>query len=186
MKNNKNLLGILCILLCEILFGFSYLFTKNITNSVSPINLLSWRFFFAFILMNICVAAGLVKVNFKNKSILKLTGIAIFHPILYFVGETYGITMTTASKSSAIIASLPLVTILLSAIIMKKLPAKHQALGVGITFTGIIIINMSKGIEVVLNPWGYLALFLAIVSYSLYSVFAEMSTEFSSTEKLTQ
>ena len=133
--------------------------------------------------MNICVAAGLVKVNFKNKSILKLTGIAIFHPILYFVGETYGITMTTASKSSAIIASLPLVTILLSAIIMKKLPAKHQALGVGITFTGIIIINMSKGIEVVLNPWGYLALFLAIVSYSLYSVFAEMSTEFSSTEK---
>jgi len=180
---NKNLAGILSILLCEILFGFSYLFTKNITNSISPINLLGWRFAVAFIVMNICVAAGLVKINFKGKPVLKLIGIAIFHPVLYFVGEAYGITMTTASESAVIIASLPLVTIALSALIMKKLPARIQVLGVATTISGVIIITLAKGMEFLINPYGYLALFLGIVSYSIYAVCAEMSREFSNSEK---
>ncbi len=64
--------GSLSAIFCEVLFGFSYLFTKRITDSISPMTLLSWRFIIAFLFFNICMLAGIIKVDFKNKSISPL------------------------------------------------------------------------------------------------------------------
>lgn len=171
------------MLICEVLFGFSYLFTKSITDTVSPINLLSWRFIFAFLLINLCVLTRIIKVNFRGKAIRKLLVIAVFHPVIYFIGETVGINLTTASESGTIIASIPIVTILCSALVLKVLPTKLQVTGVTLTAAGVVIIVLAKGVEVTFNPIGYIMLFLALISYSLYSVFAEKAIEFSSAEK---
>ena len=51
------------------------------------------------------------------------------------------------------------------------------------TAIGVIIIVLAKGVEATFNPTGYLTLFLALISYSLYSVYAEKAVEFSSVEK---
>lgn len=183
MMKNKAIVGVLAVLVCEVLFGFSYLFTKSITDSISPMSLLSWRFIFAFIIINLCVLTGIIKVNFKGKAIRKLLVIAVFHPVFYFIGETVGINLTTASESGTIIASIPIVTILCSALVLKVLPTKLQVTGVSLTAVGVIIIVLAKGVEATFNPIGYIMLFLALISYSLYSVFAEKAVEFSSTEK---
>ena len=69
MKSKKNaLLGCLCALGCETLFGFSYLFTKDATATASAFALLGWRFLIAFLSMSICVAIGLMKINLKGKA----------------------------------------------------------------------------------------------------------------------
>ena len=180
---NKQIIGIISVLVCEILFGFSYLFTKTITDTISPISLLSWRFIFAFIFFSFFVLLGVIKVNFKGKGITKLIALAIFHPTFYFIGETVGINLTTASESGTIIASVPIVTILCSALILKKLPTRYQIAGVTLTVIGVVVIVLAKGLEATFNPIGYLVLFLALISYSLYSVFAEKTVEFTSAEK---
>ncbi|MEH7374512.1 DMT family transporter [Neobacillus drentensis] len=183
MKNKKILIGVLCAAIAEIFYGFSYLFTKNITNSVSPLTLLSWRFIIAFIILNICVLLHIIKVNFKNKSIISLISVAIFQPVLYIIGETFGIKLTSASESGTILACIPIVTLLFSALLLKEPPTKLQVIGVGITAIGIITIVVVKGIEATFNPIGYTMLMLAVVSYSLYSVFAQKAEEFTSAEK---
>ena len=118
MFNNKTIIGVLSVLVCEVLFGFSYIFTKTITDTISPIDLLSWRFIVAFILINLCLATRIIKVDFKGKKVLKLVIIAVFHPTFYFIGETVGINLTSASESGTIIASIPIVTIICSALVL--------------------------------------------------------------------
>lgn len=182
-KTEKILFGSLYAIFCEVLFGFSYLFTKRITDSISPMTLLSWRFIVAFLFLNICMIAGIIKVDFKNKSISSLFLVAIFQPVLYFVGETIGINLTSASESGTIIACIPIVTLLFSALLLKEKPTKLQVTGVSITATGIILSVLTKGMEATFNTIGYIMLLLAVISYSLYSVFSEKAIEFTSTEK---
>jgi drug/metabolite transporter (DMT)-like permease len=183
MIKNKNLLGVICVLVCQFLFGFSFLFTKTLTESVSPMTLLSWRFIIAFLVLNICVLTHIIKVDFKNKSISPLFWVAIFHPVLYFIGETLGIKLTTTSESGAIIACVPIVTVVLSALILKESTTKLQVFGISITAAGIIVIVLMKGLEASFNPIGYAMLLLAVVSYSLFAVFSQKAVEFTSAEK---
>jgi drug/metabolite transporter (DMT)-like permease len=52
-RNDKNnvLIGCLCALGCEVLFGLSYAFTKQATGEASALALLGWRFLMAFAVM---------------------------------------------------------------------------------------------------------------------------------------
>lgn len=56
MKDNRVLTGSLCALGCEVLYGLSYLFTKQTAETASPLALLGWRFVVALAAMSLCVA----------------------------------------------------------------------------------------------------------------------------------
>ena len=72
-KKKKDLIvGSLCALGCEALFGLSYIFTKQVTNLASPFVLMGWRFFIAFIVMSIFIVFFRIKINLKNKPLKKL------------------------------------------------------------------------------------------------------------------
>lgn len=103
-KKKKDLIvGSLCALGCEALFGLSYIFTKQVTNLASPFALMGWRFFIAFIVMSIFIVFFRIKINLKNKPLKKVFLIALCSPVVYFIGETMGISLTTASESGAIL-----------------------------------------------------------------------------------
>ena len=109
--------------------------------------------------------------------------VAIFHPVCYFIGETFGVKLTTASESGAIIACIPIAALLLSTLILKESPTRRQIVGVGLTTAGVLFIVLMKDLAATLNPLGYLMLLVAVVSYGLYSVFAQKATQFTSMEK---
>ena len=177
------MIGCVCAIVCCCFWGFSFLFTKHATASVSAVTLLAWRFTIAFLAMSVCVVAGMMKINLKGKRIGLLLTIAILQPVVYYTGETLGIQYTTASESGVMIACIPIVTLLLSALILKKRPAGVQVMGICITMFGVIVCVLSKGMEAAFNPWGYAMLVVAVVSYGMYSVLAEKANEFTSGEK---
>ena len=164
-------------------FGFSYLFTKNITEEVSALTLLSWRYLTALIVMSILIAFRVISIDLKGKSLKPLLKIAVLVPVIYFIGETYGIQLTTASESGCIVASIPAVTMLLSALILKQMPTGKMIAGIAITITGVVICVLSKGMSVSFNPLGYLMLIMGVVSYGLYGVFSRKEDRFTSVEK---
>ena len=161
MLKNKTLAGILCGLSGAVLFGFSFLFTKSGINSTAPMTLLGWRFIFAFLFMSLCLPFKILKVNYKGKPVLKVILLAAFQPVLYFIGESYGVGLTTTSETGAIIAMIPVLTMLLSALILKEAPTALQAAGIVISLTGIFMIVLSKGLSASFSIPGYLLLFMA-------------------------
>jgi drug/metabolite transporter (DMT)-like permease len=183
MKKSGVTYGVVCAVACQVLFGFSFLFTKRVTLSISPMVLLSWRFIVAFLLFTACAMAGIVKLDFKGKSIAPLVWVAVFQPTLYFIGETFGVKLTTASESGTIIACIPIAALISSAVFLKEPPTRRQIAGVSIAAAGILIIVLTKGVEATFNPLGYAMLVLAVFSHSLYSVFSQKACQFTSVEK---
>ena len=181
-KSSDLLIGCLCAAGCEVIFGLSYVLTKLVTDSASELSLLCWRFLFAFITMTICLLLGLIKINLKGKKIGPLLVITLFDPVLYLLGETIGISHTTASESGIVLACIPVVSLLASTLILHKKPGKKQIIGILITLFGVFITVVAVGVSASFSSLGYAALFLAVVSYALYSVFVEKYNNYTSTE----
>lgn len=186
MKNTKNtkntLIGCLCALSCEMLFGFSYLFTKNATASASAFALMGWRFLIAIIVMGICSATGLMKIELRGKSLKPLLTVALLSPVIYFIGETFGISLTTASESGAFLACIPVASVVASTLILKKKPTKQQFTGILVTLAGVLITVFAVGGSTSFSAGGYAMLTIAVIAYALYSVLVEKAADYSGAE----
>lgn len=181
-KQNSIILGCICALSCEVIYGLSYIFTKHATEIAGALALLGWRFFVAFIVMSFCVLAGFIKIDLRGKSVSSLLVIAIFTPCIYFLVETIGIGNTTASESGTFLACIPVASLLASTIILKKKPSKTQILGIFITLIGVLMTVFAVGVSSSLSIIGYMCLITAVVSYALYSVFVDKASAFTGAE----
>lgn len=171
--------GCLCALACEVIFGLSYLFTKQATGAASELALLGWRFIVAFLVMNACVLSGLVKVHLKNRSLKRIVLIAVCNPLIYFIGETVGINHTTASESGVFLACIPIASLVGSTFLLHKKPTPWETAGISLTLAGVFITVLVVGMEASFSPAGYAMLSMAVISYALYSVFVEKASAFS-------
>lgn len=70
METEKKsiIIGCLCAMFCEILYGMSYMFTKQATELASPFALLRWRFFVAAIFIVAFLSFGRIKLNLRGKT----------------------------------------------------------------------------------------------------------------------
>ena len=181
-KSNNLITGCLCALGCEIFFGLSYVFTKKATGNASALSLLGWRFLIAFIVMSSLILFGFIKINLKNREIKPLLLVALFNPVIYFLGETIGISNTTASESGVFLACIPVVSLVASTLILNKKPSKRQVLGILITLVGVLVTVLVVGRASSFSIVGYLFLVIAVISYALYSVFVEKASHYTGVE----
>ena len=167
MKDNRVLTGSLCALGCEVLYGLSYLFTKQTAETASPLALLGWRFVVALAAMSLCVALGFIPVRLKGRRL---------GPLLV------GIRETTVTESGVFLACVPALSLLASTVILKKKPTKRQIIGILVTFLGVMTTVVAVGLSSSLSPVGYAALMLAVVAYALYSVFVDLAADYTGAE----
>lgn len=182
MKQNNLIIGSLCALVCETLYGLSYIFTKSATESATAFALLGWRFIIAVVVMAVCVFMGMIKVKLRGKSLKPLLLVALFSPSIYFIGETVGISHTTASESGVFLAVIPVASLIASTLILKKKPTKVQVTGILITLAGVMITVFAVGASSSLSAVGYICLMVAVIAYALYSVFVEKAKGYTEAE----
>ena len=104
MDNKKSIFGSLAALIANIIFGFSFLFSKVALSAANPLIILAVRFTVAFLVLNILWLLGIVKLNFKGKNIKRLILMSLAQPLLYFIFELYGINATSSAISGVIIS----------------------------------------------------------------------------------
>ncbi len=161
-------LGVICSLAASGLFGFSFLATKVAISQAPVFSLLSWRFILAFAAMSLCVALGVFKIELRGKNLWPLLLISLFQPILYFLGETYGLTRISSSEGGTIIACIPIITLLLMPILTKEQPTRRQWVSIAISVLGVILVGTTKGAAASFSLTGYLLVLLAAVSDAVF------------------
>jgi len=181
--SKNETLGMIATLVASLLFGFSFLFTKGAVDRVSACTLLSWRFVTALVIMSILALCGAIKLNFRGKRFGAVLTMAIFQPVIYFIGESVGMRLTTASESGTIIAVIPIFVLIFSAVFLKERPTRLQVMGIVLSIAGVICIALVKGFSASLNPLGYAMLFVAVMGDVGYAIAARRAHEFSSFEK---
>lgn len=174
--------GCLCAIACETFFGLSYIFTKTATERAGVFDILGWRFAVAFFVMSLLVAFKIIKVDLRGKLSPRVVLIALFFPVIYFVCETFGIMMTTASESGVFIACVPAASIAMSSLYLKKRPTKLQTIGITVTLAGVVATVFASDASATLSVAGYAFLVGAVLSYAIYSVLVEQAGAASETE----
>lgn len=156
---------------CHGAWGFSFLFTRIALDRTEVFTLLSHRFLLAFALLHLFPGQlRAMKASRKQKLLLLALGLA--QPVLYYIGEEYGILHATTGFSGVMIAMIPIVSILAAALILKERATVGQYVFSAVSVCGVIGLGLLSGSSGRLDWIGVGALTVAVcagVCYSLLS-----------------
>ncbi|WP_212696786.1 DMT family transporter [Vallitalea pronyensis] len=160
-----------------LIFGFSFLFTKEALDAIHPFHLLGFRFGIAAMLLLVLKLVKVIRVDYKGKDVRKLIAIALTQPVAYFIFEISGIKLTNSSEAGMMIALIPVVVTVLAVIFLKEFPKKIQVFFIGLSVTGAMFIIIMKSSEIGSSATGIIVLLLAVLCASIFNI---LSRKFSS------
>ncbi len=156
----------------SVIFGLTFMFSKTVLEAgISPIGLIAYRYLIAFIVFEALRRVNIITITIERHHIATLFIVGIFQPVLYFIFETYGLQRTTSAEAGMMIALIPIMASVFSAILLKERPVPLQILFILLSVSGVIFIqyfNMRSGLEV--QYLGLFLLFLAVVSAALFNI----------------
>ena len=180
---NKTVKATMASLCAQIIFGFSFMFTKIALGSVSPITVIADRYIVAFLGMSLVMIFTKTKIKF-TKDIWKLIVMSLFQPVLYFLFETYGIKLTTSAFSSIMIALIPVVCMISGIFLLKEIPRPMQYVFTALSVSGVAMVALAGKADGTVTPLGVLLLFGAVLSAATYNITSrKISREFSPLER---
>lgn len=178
MKNKKQYLGIIAALLANIIFGFSFIFSKMALSVSHPLIILSVRFIFAFLFLNILLISGKFKINLKGKPKANLLFMSFAQPLLYFIFELYGLSMVSSALSGVIIALVPVVVILLARITLKENATVLQTICTIISIIGVSAISLISNDGSKNHFLGIILLVCAVICASVFNILSRSESAY--------
>jgi len=158
------------IVLSMIIWSFSFIWTKDAILSFHPVTIITARLFLAVILM-----FGYLKISgsfqlMKKADIGQFMLLALFEPFLYYVGETYGLTMVDSSLTAVIIATIPLFAPLFAFLFLRERTSLLNMAGIVVSLCGVLLVIYQPGTGFAANPAGVGLLFFAVASSIGYTI----------------
>ncbi len=168
----------------HIFWGFSFLASTRGQQSAHIFVLLSHRFVLAFVLMTMSVLFGAVKLRLKGKRWWLLVLLGVAEPVVYFLGEQYGLLHSTSIFSGVMIAMIPIVSVLAAAPILGEKPTAGQLLFGCVSVAGVVGIGLLTNSSGSLDGIGVIALVIAVCGAAGYTLLGRsISAEFSPFER---
>jgi drug/metabolite transporter (DMT)-like permease len=172
MQQTKNsLLTYLALATAVIFWGLSFVVTKIALQSFSPFCLIFFRFFTAAIFFTLLLwRTGFPSLT--RKTLRSLLLLALMQPGLYFLFETFGLQYTSATKTSLIIATIPIVVLMLSALFLKERLLPINMLGIACSLAGVAMLVFGGRVQTTLHGMmlGDMLIFGAVLAASVYMI----------------
>ncbi len=169
--NFKKLLPILAGIGTSLIFGFSFLFTKETLEIMNPIELLAHRFLLATLFLGLLILLQVIKIKFSWQMCRDLLLVSFFQPLCYFIFETYGVQLTSATESGLLTALIPVAVAILSSIFLKEKVSWKQWFYIMFSVFGMMMIITAKGRVIIGNHlFGIGSLLLAVVSAAIFNI----------------
>jgi len=182
MKNN-TVSATIAALIAQIIFGFSFMFTKIALRDTTPTIVIADRYLIAFLGLTVAMILTKTKIKFM-KNVWKMVVMSIFQPVLYFLFESYGIKMTTSAFSSIMISLIPIVSMISGILFLKEIPSFLQYVFTALSVCGVVIMALAGNADGTVTIWGVLLLFGAVLSSVAYNTASrKISAEFSAFER---
>ena len=137
--------------------------------SFQPMTLITLRLVIASALL---FAVSIISGKFqrlRKKDVGLFLLLAFFEPFVYYVGETYGLTMVESTLAAVIVSTIPLFAPVLAFLVLKERIKWVSVAGIIVSLLGVffVIYEPIGGLNV--NPWGVALLFLAVFAAICYA-----------------
>lgn len=160
--------AVFCAALGNILWGFSFLFTRlGLDVAGNPNLLLSHRFLFSTLCLSFMILIGKGSLSFKGKN-LRPIFVLLAMQVCYYLFETYGLLYTNTTIAGLVLAVVPVVTIGTGVLFLREYPTRRQALFCIMPVAGVIIMTISGKELGVVTSLGIFLLLLTMLSSAVY------------------
>jgi drug/metabolite transporter (DMT)-like permease len=159
-----------------LLWGMSFVWTAIVLEVYPPVTVIYLRLLISCVFLFLFVyLTGRVQ-RIKKEDIWLFLGSALFNPFFYFIGENYGVLLTSPTISAVIIATIPLFAPVAAFVYLRERLNPLNITGLLISFFGILVMLISPDLSFQTSPLGVLALMFAVLSAVAYSVFLKKLT----------
>ncbi len=155
-----------------ILFGLSFIATKQALNGLGIFQVIFSRHFLALLLLTALLCSDRRKFYIARKDLKHFLALTMVEPVGYFIFETFGLQYTSPSSVSILIATIPIFSLLFALWVLNERSHWIAVLGIIFSLAGVyLIVSVQK--TTVLAPRPLLGNVLAIgaaMSAGLYNV----------------
>jgi len=160
-----------------LIFGFSFLFTKNALESLDIFQLLFLRFLIAFLGMSVLILLRVAKINFRGKNLKPLVMVATIEPVIYFIMETYGLKYATSSEAGVMMSFIPIIVAILGYFLLNEKLNNKQVASIILSVIGVILLVVMSGkMDTGGQLKGTLFLLGAVSAAALYNIFSKKAS----------
>jgi len=164
-----------------IFWSYTFIWYKVVYDFYNPITVVFFRLIISSIFL-FALMAPLKKLQKIKKGDLKyFILVSVFNPLLYFLGESYGIKFSSTTVAAVIIATIPLFTSFTSSYFLQEKITKTNILGVFFSIIGVgfVIFNNGEAIEATTFGIGMLSFAVAAaIGYTL--ILKKLTTKYNS------
>lgn len=176
-ENRKSALGHLAALGTILIWGTTYVATKVLLQSFTPVEILFTRFIIGYIALLIFYPHRLKTKDYKEELLLMAAGITGI--TLFFLLENIALMYTLASNVGIIVSISPLITAVFAHFLLSGEKLKPQFFaGFVIALVGIVLIGFNGSFVLKLNPLGDFLAALAAAVWAIYSVIMRKISQF--------
>ena len=158
------------VILAMVFWGFTFVVFKVANESFRPITIVTFRLFASlfFLFGFALLLKRLNRIRPPDQKWFLL--LALFEPFFYFLGEAYGLTMVTATVGAVIISTIPLIVPFVSYMLFRERLSLMNMVGLVISFTGVLMVILTRSGGISADPKGVLLMFVAVVSAVGYTM----------------
>lgn len=170
MTQKPSSIGHLAALVTILIWGTTFVSTKLLLNTFTPVEILFIRFVIGYIALLLFYPKPLKIGNKQHEWLFMAAGISGI--TLYYLLENMALTFTTASNVGIIITIAPFFTALLASWLLtsEKKPQLTFYIGFLIALCGVILISHHSSRILELNPVGDLLAVLAAIAWAIYAI----------------
>ena len=140
-QKQSNAISILSVLGALILWGSSFVAIKIAYTTYPPLTLAVVRFVVATVILGALTLLPQNRVRLQKKDILTVVVCGFTGIMLYAVLQNIAMQWTSASSATLIIASYPIITLLMESAIYKKKLSGIKIVAILIAIVGVVILS---------------------------------------------
>lgn len=175
MKRNK-LYPYGSVIISMLFWGMSFVWTAILLDHYEPVTIIFLRLLISTTVLFLWLKLfkGFQKIRKSDYKLFALS--ALFNPFFYFLGENYGVKLTSPTVSAVLIAMIPLLTPIAAYYSLKEKLSWVNIVGLFISFAGVLVIILKNDLTFEFSPWGIAALMFAVISAIIYSIYLKRLT----------
>lgn len=152
-----------------VFWSLSFIWYKDAYIFFGPMATVFLRLLFSGLIL-IIIAWLTGKLNIKKNHIKLFLIAAIFEPFLYFMGESFGMKLISSVTASVIIATIPVLTPMITSFFYEEKLTAINISGIIISFLGVAMVILKKDLHISASPTGVLLMFLAVFAAIGYAI----------------
>ncbi|TSA35030.1 MAG: DMT family transporter [Porphyromonadaceae bacterium] len=158
------------ITLAMLFWSLSFVGYKVAYRYFEPMALIFFRMVISAIFLSLMIKLTHAAQKIDRKDYGQFMLMAIFEPLLYFLGESYGMKLVTPTTGAVIVSTIPLLTPVAAWLFFHEKISWIKVAGIAVSFTGVLLVLLGKDLTLIASPTGVALMLVATLSAVSYSL----------------